>query len=418
MLSNRLLVNLGAALFGAIILLGEAFKLNVGFANISLPLLLLGVIFLLVFNKRLRIYKTNVDFVVYSYGAVFLLFTFFGLLSGHHLGDIFEDLYPTFVFLLLFVVWRSFSVEQLAFVWKAVILFSILAAFKVFLIAVVPFEILWDNNWQAMKEALPLAGFYRIILRGGDVFLSFALVFLLINVQRKDSFSLYRNLLLIVLLIAAVFISLSRSSFLGIGVALITTFILCHQYFSTKKMAIFSAGVVVILLILLPFFNTISLAASIFEARTDAFDADNISVDFRKDEQAAILKKASTVYYMGNGLGSYVYLDLSGSDKKDERSIYAHDFNTWLVFKTGILGWVLFYIIFFKCSHHLYWCLKQKVPLNNQYQSLLLTLLASGIVVVIISFLANKLSTVSGSVFFAFYAATSVKLKQTYESSI
>lgn len=413
----KVLEKLGAALFAAIILLGEAFKLNLG-VKASLPLLLIVVTFLLTVNKNLRFYKTFLDGCVYAYGAVFVFFTLVGITAGNHIGDVFEDLYPVLVFVFLFAVWRSFSVEQFGRLWKKIILFSVIAAFKVILIALVPADVLWDSPWQAMKEALPLPGFYRIILRGGDAFLSYALVYLLIDVHRKGAAFLLRNLLVIVLLLVAVFISLSRSSFLGVGVALFLTFVLFRRYFSAKKLGIFTASVVVVLLALLPFFNTLSLAASIFEARTDAFDAEDISVDFRKDERSLALKKAAAVYYIGNGLGSYFYLDLSGSEKKDERSIYVHDFNTWLVLKTGVVGLLLFYLIFFRSGYNLFWCLRQKNALNADDGLLLLSLFAAGIVIVVISFLANKLSTISGSVFFAFYAAASARLKKTYEGSI
>lgn len=409
--------NLALALFGCILLLGEAFKLNLG-VKLSLPLLLIVVTFFAATNKSLRFYQTFLDGCVYLYGAVFLLFTLVGIVAGHHLGDVFEDLYPILVFVLLFAVWRSFSAGQFERLWRRLVLFAVLAAVKVVLLAVLPLDVAWDNNWQAMKEALPLAGFYRIILRGGDAFLSMALVYFLIDVQRKGATGLWKRLSLIGLLLFAVFISLSRSSFLAIGVALFLCFFLFRQLFSAKRLVIFSSVLLLVLLALLPFFNTISLAASIFEARTEAFDADDIAVDFRKDERSLALKKAASVYYMGNGLGSYFYLDLSGSEKKDERSIYVHDFNTWLVFKAGFAGLVLFYLIFLGSAYNLFWCLRQKNFLNEEQRLFVLTLFAGGIVIVVISFLANKLSTLSGSVFFAFYAAASARLKKSYEGSV
>jgi hypothetical protein len=170
---------------------------------------------------------------------------------------------------------------------------------------------------------------------------------------------------------------------------------------------------------LLPFFNTISLAASIFEARVEAFDANDISTSFRKDERSLALDKASTFFFMGNGLGSYFYIDYSGSEKKDSRSIYVHDFNTWVILKAGILGLVIFYLIFFKSCYNLFWCLKQQTnSFYNQYNLLLLSLFSSGLIVYIISFLANKFSTISGAVFLALFAAASAILKKKYESSI
>lgn len=418
MQGSKLSLYLAVALFGIIILLGEAFKLNLGFAKLSFSLLLFGLIILLSVNKRFRFYFGFLDKLVYLYGFVFLLYTIIGVIAGNALADVFEDLYPILVFVILFTIWTSFEAAVIEKLWKVIIVLSIFAAGKVLLLAVLPYEAVWDNSWQAMKEPIPFTSFARIVLRGGDIFLSFGLVYFILAVQRKTASSMLRNLLLICLFALTVFISLSRSSFLGIGVALVLTFLLFRNYFSTKKLVFVSLGIVTVLVALLPIFNAIALAASIFEARTDAFDANDIAVEFRKDERSLILDKASSVYYSGNGLGSYVYVDQSGSNKKDDRSIYAHDFNTWLVFKTGVLGLLLFYTIFISGSYNLFWCLRQKHhPLNQQYQLFLLSLFASGITVWVISFLANKLSTLSGCVFFAFFTASSIIMKRKYESS-
>jgi O-antigen ligase len=399
-------------------LLGEAFKLNLGFAKLSFSLLVFGMTVLLAINKSLRIYLRFLDKLVYLYGILFLVYTLVGIVAGNTLGDVFEDLYPILVFVILFTVWRSFDVATIAKLWRVILVMSVLAAGKVLLLAVLPYEALWDNNWQAMKEPIPFTSFARIVLRGGDIFLSFGLIYFILTVLRKVKTALVRNVLLICLFALVVFISLSRSSYLAIGVALVLTFLLFKSYFATKKLLFVSCGLLIVLVALLPFFNTIALAASIFEARTDAFDANDVAVEFRKDERSLIFDKASSVYYAGNGLGSYVYVDLSGSTKKDDRSIYAHDFNAWLIFKTGVPGLLLFYAIFINSCYNLFWCLRQKANLlNRQYHLLLLSLFASGISVYVVSFLANKLSTLSGCVFFAFYAASSIIMKRKYESS-
>ncbi len=419
MQGDRFFLNLAAILFGAIIIFGEAFKLNLGLVKISLLLLLIIFTVLIALNGRLRFFTTPLDKALYFYAATFLVFTVVGFIRGNHISDIFEDLYPVVSFISLYIIWRSFNADQINWLWKKIILFAIVAAIKVILIAIFPFEVLWDNNWQATKEPLPLDLFYRIILRGGDIFLSFALVYFIIDVQRRNTSTLMRNLILIFLLVFAVFISLSRSSYLGIIVALAVTLILFRKYFSARKLTIFFFSIVTILLLLLPFFNTISLASSIFEARVEAFDANDVAVDFRRDEKSIALSKAATSYYMGNGLGSYFYIDLSGSDKKDDRSIYIHDFNVWFILKTGVLGLAFFYLIFFYSSFNLFQCLrlgKDKVCANVHL--MILSLFASGIVLLAISFLANKINTISGSIFLAFYAASSAILRKTYESSL
>lgn len=416
---DRFFLNLAAILFGAIIILGEAFKLDLSIVKISLPLLFIIVTVLMALNGRLRFFTTSLDKAVYFYAATFVFFTVVGVIRGNHISDIFEDLYPVVSFISLYIIWRSFNIDQINWLWKKIILFAVVAAIKVILIAVIPFEVLWDNNWQATKEPLPLDLFYRIILRGGDIFLSFALVYFLIDVQRRNTSTLMRNLILIFLLVFAVFISLSRSSYLGIIVALAVTLILFRKYFSARKLTVFFFSIVAILLLLLPFFNTISLAASIFEARVEAFDANDVAVDFRRDEKSVALSKAATSYYMGNGLGSYFYIDLSGSDKKDDRSIYVHDFNVWFILKTGVLGLGFFYLIFFYSSFNLFRCLRlgQDRVYSNAHL-MILSLFASGIVLLVISFLANKINTISGSIFLSFYAASSAILRKTYESSI
>lgn len=417
--NKKVISALAITLFSVIIILGEAFKINLGFGKVSLSLVVIGCTLALKLNKSLKFYLKPLDVIVYIYGFVFLIFAILGVIVGNSIGDIFEDLYPILVFVTLFIIWRSFELNEILKIWKAIILFSILAAIKVIIVGIVPFEIQWDNNWQAMKEPLPFGGFSRIILRGGDTYLSFALVYYMLDAQSKQNASMIKSIGLIGLLLLAVFISLSRSSFLGVGVALFFTFNLFHHYFSTKRLSILAVAIFSIFLALMPFFNTITLAASIFEARTEAFDSNNISVSFREDERSLILEKSSSVYYLGNGLGSYFYLDLSGSDKKDDRSLYAHDFNMWVILKTGILGLLLFYAIFFKSCYNLYWCLKQKKhALHREYNMLLLSLFASGILIWVISFLANKLSTLSGCLFFAFFAASSSIIRNKYENSI
>lgn len=418
MSNNRKISILGVILFGVVILLGEAFKINLGAVKISLSLIVFASTLLLTINKNFKFHFSSLDKLVYVYGIVFLFYTIVGIFLGNAFPDIFEDLYPITVFIILFIVWRSLNINHIEKIWKTVILFGILAAVKVIFISVLPFEVVWDNNWQAAKEPLPFGGYHRIILRGGDIFISFALIYFIIDIHRKTKSNYFRNLIYILITLLAVFISLSRSSYLADGVALMFAFLLFRKYFATRKILTLSSILIMIIIALLPFFNAISLAASIFEARKDAFDANDISVEFRKNERELILGKASSAYYMGNGLGSYFYLPYSGSEKSDGRSIYSHDFNAWLLLKTGIIGLILFYLIFLKSCFNYYWCLRQNVELNKTYHLLLLTLFASGITIYIVSFLANKLSVLSGCVFFAFFAASSVILKRKYESSI
>lgn len=416
--AGKLVIQCVLLLFGSTILLGEAFKINIG-VKISLSLVLIAIMVALALNKRLKIHVTKLDRLVYYFAALLLFYAVIGFFSGNAVGDIFEDLYPLAVFTTCVMIWRSFEIAELDRIWKVIMIFGALAAVKVMFIGILPFDIAWDNNWQAAKEPLPFVNYYRIILRGGDIFLSLAFVYAVISIHRKSSGQTLRKLLVILATGVAIFISLSRSSFLADAVAVVITFILFRSYFSPRRLAILSVTVFVLILALLPFLNIISLAASIFEARTEAFDANNIATEFRKGERELIFNKASSVYYMGNGLGSYIYQEYSGSDKTDDRSIYAHDFNTWLIFKMGIPGLIIFYLLFVGCCYNLYWCLRQKTnSLNDKYQLLILSLFAGGIVFYIISVLANKFNTLSGALFFSFFVTSSISLKRAYERSI
>lgn len=414
MLDKKLVLVLMALLFGTIILLGEGFKISFGLVKVSLPLIIVGFILMSSINRSLRIYTSALDKGVYLYCFLFIPYTVIGMASGNAFRDILEDLYPVLVFGALYIVMRSWDIADINDLWYAIILFGTLAAIKVMVIGMLPYEILWSNNWQAAKEPLPLNGFSRIILRGGDIFISFALVYYLIEVHRKVWVNMPVKLFLVILTLVAVFISLSRSSFLADGIAIALVFLLFRNRFATRKLFTFSSILLVVLIALLPFINTISLAASIFEARTDAFDADDVSVTFRANEQNLIFEKAASVFYMGNGLGSYFYMPYSGSEKKDGRSIYAHNYINWILLKIGIPGVLLFFFIFLRTCYFYIFAIRNS-PVGNEYDMLALSLLAAGIVVMSISFLANKLSTLSGSVFFALFTSSAQILSSRYD---
>jgi hypothetical protein len=411
---ERICYYLSVLLFGSIIVLGESFKLNLGFLSVSLPLLLIALLLLINSNKDFRFYTTKLDILVYAFLSVILFFAVVGLFAGNSVRDILEDIYPLLVFVLLFLVFRSWRMEKLALLWKLIIGLGTIAAIKVILIGILPIEAGWDSFWQAAKEPLPLGSFSRIILRGGDIFLSTAMVYYLLAILRKDGPGVLPFAGFLVLTVIAVFISLSRSSFLADFLAILFCVVLFRKYFRTKRLISFAAFLTFLFILILPFINAVSLAFSIFEARTDAFDNNNISVSFRENENELVREKASGVYYLGNGMGSYFYLPLSGSEKMDGRSIYAHNFNYWLLLKTGIIGLLLFnsiYIIsiiyFIKYLHSVEF---------GQTEFLLLTLLAGGIVVWVISVLANKFSTLSGAVFLSLFVSTAGSLKWKYEN--
>ncbi|WP_290795057.1 O-antigen ligase family protein [Flavihumibacter sp. UBA7668] len=415
MRADRIGFYLTVILFGVIILFGESFKLNLAFVKISLPLLLIAILLVNSFQAGFLFYTTRLDYFIYAYLSIILLYTIIGLISGNSVRDVFEDLYPLLVFVLLYLVWRSWSIEQFTGLWKLIIVFGTLAAIKVIIIGFLPIEAGWDSVWQAAKEPLPLGSFSRIILRGGDIFLSISLVYYLLDVLRNKQGSMVRNLLYVLICLVAVFISLSRSSFLADFLAILFCIALFRSRFSTKKMISFGSILLVFLILILPFINAISLAVSIFEARTDAFDNNNIAVSFRENENELVRDAASRTFYLGNGMGSYFYLPLSGSEKMDGRSIYVHNFNYWLLLKAGFPGLVIFCSIYFLGVRNYLQFLRHRTSADADF--MLITILAAGIIVWVISILANKFSTLSGAVFLAFFIAGSSVVKTSYENS-
>lgn len=366
------------------------------------------------FKLSLKIHSTTIDKLVYGYLVLFLFYSVVGFIQGYAVRDILEDLYPMLVFGMLYVLWRSWKPETLLYVWQFVVVAGVVAAFKVLLVGLLPVEAGWDSVWQAAKEPLPLGSFNRIILRGGDIFISISLVCFLLDVLRKGQSSVWKKMTLIILCLLAVFISLSRSSFLADFVAILSCMMFFYSWFSRKKMMSLMVALGVVIIAVLPFVNTISLAISIFEARTDAFDNNNISVSFRENENELVRETASDAFYLGNGLGAFFYLPLSGSEKLDGRSIYAHNFNYWLLLKVGLPGLVLFYSILILSIKNYLNVLRNS--LKDEMNFRWMTLFAAGILVWTISILANKFSTLSGSVFLALFVAGSTIAKSSYEA--
>jgi hypothetical protein len=416
MLDKRVDQLLCGLFFSVVIVLGESFKIGAGELKISLPMLLFFLFMAFSIRRNLFIPVQGTDLAIYCLGGLFLIFAVVGVLSGNAIGDILEDAYPFGIVILLHIVLRSWPAEDLLQLWRLMIVMGILAAGKVMLIAVLPYDFAWDNNWQAAKEPLPLNGFYRIILRGGDIFISFSLVYGLVKLHLKSGGARISTILAVLLTLIAVFISLSRSSFLADGVAIAVLFTGFYRHFSSRKVLVFGGLILILLIALLPFMNAISLASSIFEARKDAFDADDVSVTFRENENNLILDQAAARLYLGNGLGSYFYMNDSGSEKTDGRSIYAHNIFFWLLLKTGVLGIAVFIFIYFSACRQYWQFLRHYITAHWNSLSVF-TLFAGGIIILIISLLANKFSTLGGAAFFGLFTACSQAFRPSYERS-
>ncbi len=407
------IVNTSLLLFSVVTILGEAFKISFGALQISLTLIISVILIFLSIFFEIKFYSKLNDKLVYLFILLILFFSAYGFLQGNAVGDVFEDAYPLVMFCIFYCIFRNFNANDISRMWKAFLFLGVVCSIKVLFINILPITTGWDNNWQATKEPIPFSGAFRIILRGGDLFISIAFVALILKCQYIN-IKVYKFFISLTLLLYALFISLSRSSYLADALSIIAILFLYRQYFSRKRIILFILIFFVVLVVALPFINIASAAASVFEARTEAFDQGNVATEFRSEEQSIIYSIAKEKYYLGGGLGSFFYLPYSGSEKSDGRSIYSHDFNAWIIFKMGILSLIVFYLLFFTTCINYHKVIKKNSIENriNKYQ-LPMLLLSSGIVFFIISLWANKVNTFSGSLFFAFFCAAPYVLQKS-----
>lgn len=398
-------------LFGIIILLGESFKIQIFNFNISISFIVIIVLIFMFLASNPKFFYSTIDKLFILFFFLFLFFLFLGLVQGNHLNDILEDAYPIFTFIFLYFIFRNFIIEDTYLIWRYILLFSVLACLKVILINFFSFNIDWSNAWQATKEPIPFTNAFRIILRGGDIFLSIALVsyLLFFLFYKRNSPVIF---FVLILLFFSVFISLSRSSYLADIVSIMIVLFLYSFLFIKKKLIYFAIISFIGILLVLPFINIINIATNIFEQRNAAFDNNNVAVDFRNEERDLIFEKAKSFYFLGNGFGSFFYLDYSGSEKSDGRSIYSHDFNSWFIFKMGIFTLVILYLILFLSFLNIHKFLKinniRKV--KNEILLFIVSLQSSLLIVLIISIFANKINTISGALFLSFYVSNSLNI--------
>lgn len=408
---KKILRNITVLIFIIIILFGEGFKIKILNLNINLSSIILLFAFLIFIASNPKFYFSILDKLLIFLFFFTIYFSFFGLIRGNHPNDILEDAYPILIFIFLFFLFRNFNIEDSYFIWEAILIISLIACFKIILINFVSYDVDWSNAWQATKEPIPFTNANRIILRGGDLFFSFSFVtFLLIFLYFKIINKIY--IIPFILLLFSVFISLSRSSYLAIAIAIIIVLIFYSRYFIKNRLIKLFFILITLFFLLFPFINIFNLASNIFEQRTSAFDNNNISIEFRNEERDIIFNKSKPFYYFGNGLGSYYYLAYSGSEKSDDRSIYSHDFNAWFIFKMGLLSLIIIYLIMVISFLNFHKILKvnNQEGRDNNIILFIISLQAAFVIFFVVSIFANKVNTSSGSIFFAFYAANSLNV--------
>lgn len=396
--------------FFCLIVLGESFKINLGFASVNILLIIAILIFICFPFTPMRLPIESVGIKLYVFVGCILLFAIIGINRGNKSDDIIEDIIP-FLFLFLFYIFiYNLSLKDINKLWYLLIFFSIIAAAKVILINLFNIDVQWDNNWQAKKDPLPIPGAFRIILKGADIFFSICLGSLLLCLNKlKEQ---YKSLIyfVLILLVYAVFISLSRSSYLGIGGGVVIALLVFNKKsINLKKMFLSIFIVFSLFLITIPFFNFVDFSLNIFQARVSEYDKGGVATSFREDENEIILNKSTEYAYLGNGLGASFQLPYSGSDKLDGRSLYAHNFNFWLLLKCGIVGLITFFILYLALIKGLW---QRFVASGNERHKLVMLSAFSGLIILfVVSIFANKLSTISGCVFLAYVVALHSKLK-------
>jgi hypothetical protein len=394
-----------------LILLGLGFQLDLGIVKISATTLAIYFAFGIFVGDSLGKadhFVTRLPLV--SAGVLFALVGFFsiiGLIVGNNVGDIKEDSFGFVHFLLVFYCASKLPLDDLVFVWKGIVLLSFLAVFKILWINFGGMEAGWASPWQARKDPLPGLNWFRIVLNGGDIYFTFSFLttFSLLIFSRESKWMFFESILLLGFLFA-VLISLSRSSYLALGVGsiVVLTAGLVTKLVSIKRLILSMIGVCSVGAALWIVLGDVFDFQEIYLARIETYDSSEGSTYWREMETESALAEASKNLYFGNGMGATFLFPVEVSERRDNSSIMTHNVFTWVILKMGVVGLLAFIWLILDVLRNALRGIRSMRD-RGGLTVIGIALPASFVSLVIISILANKMFSTEGSTFLGFALA-------------
>jgi len=406
--------------FFFLVIVGIAFQLDLGIVKISIVTLSLYVIFaisLLGNNSKVadgpKKFLLSMNFLYFYVLASVIL----GLVMDNSIGDIKKDVMGFVHLWLVYYCAKKLEIEDIEFVWKTIIVISIFAVLKILYINFSNVPVEWTNMWQARKDPLPGLNWNRIVLNGGDIYLSFSLISVFTYMIYKSKYSNSVFAIIAFLILAfSVFISLSRSSYLAVIVGFVTSLLIAffRKVVSTKKILV-SLSVIVIVLITVIYYASDTIdVGDIYLTRIYAYDAEGGSIMSRETEDEVALKEAQKSWFFGKGMGATYEFFSDKSERANDNIIFTHNFITWILLKMGVLGFILVSIFFGQVLY-----ISQKFmavsSIEKETRLTLVALTSSFIGLIIVSIYANKMFYTEGSMFLGLYLAFLYKLSMAVD---
>lgn len=403
--------------FASLILLGLSLQLKVGDFSISFTTLSIYIVFFLFFvtygkQPRRKFLSGILEFEVFF--AIVAFYIIIGFLVGNTFSNIKEDGTGFIHLLMIYYCARRLSIDDLKFVWRAIGFVALLALVKILYINFSNVFAEWTNVWQARKDPIPGTRWYRVVLNGGDIYFTFAFltaVSMLILRSKMSS----RAVELLVLLGSgfSVFISLSRSSYVGAAVGVLVVLIMATKIsrVSRRKLILGVSFIAVLLISLSTSLSPLINFARVYTDRVEAYDRFGGALMWREYENGLVLDIAASDAYLGGGMGTSYYWPNNANADTGGWNTFTHDVFTWLLLNMGVIG-LLAALFFLRKVYALYWRKIAQGTLEHEVNVLLISLISCLTALIVISIAANYLFFPPGAMFIGFMLAV---LANTYD---
>jgi hypothetical protein len=393
-----------------LILLGDGYQydlvlVKVGLTQISIVLVLLySLVYIKPPQKTLHLNSPSLAAFIILCGV----YSFVGIFYGNTFNDIREDLIGIVYLYMIYYCVLYLSPDEIQWLWKIIIVASIVGVIKIFLVNYANYDITWANDWQARKDPLPGLNWSRIVLRGGDAYLGFAFISifacLVYNKNKLLQLILFIGLLLFVGF--GIFISLSRTSYIGmfLGMMMIVYF---HKYLhhaNDKYRILLISGMSLVGIFVIILTNDIMNYQELYLNRISTYDESYSSMDWRGEENEIVYESVKSSLFLGRGLGASFFIEGSLSDKGDGRSLYTHNIFTWILLKMGLPGLLIFIFIQYEFTKKYYHIMNQGSMLRED-SVLAIILFTCFVNLFVISLTTNKYFLISGAMFLGLFFA-------------
>ncbi|MDD5749527.1 MAG: O-antigen ligase family protein [Patescibacteria group bacterium] len=324
-----------------------------------------AVIFVFIFKnitslKKLRLIKDKKLFFVFIFSLLFIIVaSLTAYFNGHSWRNIFFDANAYFYILYLPIWLEVYSPKSTAYIWRLLQAAALIVAAKTLIVLHLFSQnySFFDNHYlyrwirdTRTGEITPFAdNFFRVFFQS-HFYLLVAFFGLFIN-QLKD-FWQRRNFLLLILTSAALFISLSRS--LWLGGALVFLFFLLWLFLTNKKVLLsalllalsagFFALVSIEVVYNLPKFNNLN----IFKQR--GLDLSEAAVSSRQQLWGPLWQGISQKPWLGHGFGKELTYQSSDPRIKNQEnpegwhSTYAFEWGWLDIWLKGGIFFVLLFV--------------------------------------------------------------------------